>query len=570
MAPFHDLPDRAERGVMPLVALAIVIAALYAGRDVLAPLALALLLTIAALPVAEWLERRGLPRALAVMIVLAALILIIVGLVGLVAGQVYLLAAELPGYEWELRSKLQSLGGGSGVFDNAARMFQRLGESVRPPEAAPPVPVALPRESPFATIGALLKAVLTPAALLAVTLLLMGFVLMQREDLRDRALRLAGTRGLHRTTRAMQEATERVGRFLLMHIFCNAVFGAGMGIGLWLLGVPNAPLWGVLGFALRFVPFLGAPLSALLPALVAFATTDGWSTALLVIAWFIVVDVAVTYALEPWLYGSSTGVTPLAVVFSAIFWAALWGPIGLILAPAITACLAIIGRTIPGFAALDVLLSDRPPLAPAERFYQRLLAHDPRGAARMLAIEAERADPVQALRLLAEPALVRLAADRQEEDFETAMLLGAARSLLRAVETGMAPPAARPEIAVLGVGGALGQTAAAVARIALQEAGHMVGDRLDGRPLEAAVLVLAGPAPPARLARLHAAAAAQADEVRVLLLGQAEAPPGAPVLTSLEELVAAFDETRPPPRHAPPREVPRARVPAQSASPDAG
>jgi predicted PurR-regulated permease PerM len=547
MAPFHYLPERSGRAATPLLTLAIVIAALYVGRDVLAPLALALLLTIAALPVVEWLERRRLPRALAVAVVLVIVILLVLGLVGLLAQQVYHLAADLPRYEFELREKLQAFGSGSGPFEEVGKLFQRLGNVIFPPDPAdtPIVTMREPPASPFATIGSLLKMVLTPVAILAVTLLLMGFVLMQREDLRDRALRLAGTRDLHRTTRIMQESTTRVGRFLLMNILVNAVFGSGMGIGLWLLGVPNAPLWGVLAFALRFIPFLGAPLSALLPAAVAFATTDGWTTVLLVIGWFLVVDIAVTYALEPWIYGSSTGVTPIAVVVSAIFWAALWGPVGLILAPPITACLAILGRSLPGLGVLDVLLSNRAPLAPPERFYQRLLAGDAPGAARMLAVESERADAAAALRHLAQPALTRLAADRREEDFEAAMVLGAARTLMKALETEASDALGEPEIAVIGVGGALDQAGAALTRVALQEAGHVVADRLDHRPVGAAVLVLAGRVQPARLRRALLAARSNAREVRLLLIGGAEAPQGAPqgetTFTSLEDLLEHFE-----------------------------
>lgn len=543
MAPFHYLPERSGRAAMPLLTLAIVIGALYVGRDVLAPLALALLLTIAALPVVEWLEERRVPRPFAVGLVLLVLIVLIVGLVGLLAQQVYHLAAELPRYEFELRAKLQAFGSGPGAFEEVGKLFRRLASTIRPPEPGemPVVTVAEPPASPFATLGSLLKMVLAPVAILAVTLLLMGFVLMQREDLRDRALRLAGTRDLHRTTRLMQEATTRVGRFLLMLILVNGIFGTGMGLGLWLLGVPNAPLWGVLAFALRFIPFLGAPLSALLPAAVAFATTEGWSTVLLVIAWFALVDIIVTYALEPWLYGSSTGVTPIAVVVSAIFWAALWGPVGLILAPAITACLAILGRTMPGFGALDVLLSDRAPLAPPERFYQRLLAGDAPGAARMLAVESERSDVASAIRNLAQPALIRLAADRRDEDFEAAMVLGATRTLLKALETDSADALGEPEIAVLGVGGALDQAGAAITRVSLQEAGHAVTDRLEGRPLRAAVLVLAGRVQPARLRRALLAARAQAREVRVLLVGAAEAPPGETPFTSLDDLLDHFE-----------------------------
>jgi hypothetical protein len=288
----------------------------------------------------------------------------------------------------------------------------------------------------------------------------MAFLLIQREDMRDRVLRLAGTHELHRTTKAMVEGTDRVGKFLLMQVLMNAAFGLGMGVGLWALGLPNAPLWGVLCFALRFIPFLGAPLSVLFPLVIAFATTPGWTTVWLVIGLFIVVDVLITYVLEPMLYGQSIGVTPLALILSSAFWAALWGPIGLILAPAMTAVIVILGRHVPGFAFLAVLLSDSTPLPDEARFYQRLLAGDADGAGVVLDRLALEESLAPALRRLAFPAIAQVEADRRADGFGPALALNASRTLLRVLEErGEETDAA--VIAVTPVAGALDHAAAA-------------------------------------------------------------------------------------------------------------
>ena len=256
--------------------------------------------------------------------------------------------------------------------------------------------------------------VAAPAASLAIALLLMAYLLMQREDVRDRFLRLAGMKDIHRTTRAMADATERVGRYLLMQMLMNGVFGLGMGIGLSLIGVPNAPLWGVMAFVLRFIPFLGAWIALSLPLVVAFATGTGWTGPLLVIALFAVVDGIVTHVLEPLLYGRSTGISPLALLISSALWTVLWGPIGLLLAPPITACLAILGRHVPALAFLDVLLGNSEALPAPLRFYQRYLADDPDGAQEVAEQHADANGVGATLRDLVLPAIAALSADQAD------------------------------------------------------------------------------------------------------------------------------------------------------------
>ena len=516
-------PLRTPRAVVPvawpsrLLAAGGVIMVLYLGREVFAPLALALLLTVAALPLVGWLERRGLPRIAAVLLALLLLLAVIATLAWVVIGQALLLAGELPRYESVLREKLAALSAGSGTIERLLEMGRRLSDTVAPHNAAPAatVVVAAATTSPLTGVLALAAYVLAPVATLAITLLLMGFILVQREDVRDRALRLAGLHDLHRTTVAMTDATSRVGRFLLMQVMVNGIFGATMATGLWLIGIPNAPLWGVLGFALRFVPYLGAPLAALFPLLLAFATTEGWTAAFSVLGLFVTVDIAVSYVLEPWLYSTSTGITPLALLLSSAFWVLLWGPVGLIVAPAFTACMAILGRHVPALAVLEVLLGDAPPLPAPARFYQRLLAGDSHAGARLLARESERVGVRGALEQLVLPAIARISGGRADAGFGPALAVQAARTLLRVLEVVSDPLEEHAEIIVLPVGGALDRAAAATVAVALIDAGLPVSLSPRGGGFIVAILAAADSAPPHRLSRALREAHQAADVVRV-------------------------------------------------------
>ena len=550
MAPFRPPPTVSRDWPARLLVFAAIIAALYLGREVFAPLALALLLTIAAMPAVSWLERRRIPRVPAVLIVMALFLAIVAALVYVVLTQAMALAAELPNYESVLRGKLQAISqGGSGPIERVLRLVRRLGEVLTPAEAstAQTVVVAAAEQGPLSTLFGLAIVIIAPVATFAITLLLMAFILIQREDMRDRALRLAGLHEMHRTTGAMADATSRVGRFLLMQAVVNGIFGLSMGLGLWLLGVPNAPLWGALGFALRFVPFLGAPLSMLFPLIVAFATTEGWTTVLLVVALFAVVDGIVTYVLEPWLYGSSMGITPLALLLASAFWAVMWGPLGLILAPAITACLVILGRHVRALSFLDVLLGDTPPLPAPARFYQRLLADDALNAASLLGTEAGRIGVEAALDQMVMPAIAQISADRPNENFGPALAIRASRALARVMEAvtqGIDGPA---EILVAPVAGALDRAAASAAVVALQEAGHLAtlarGEAADPALI---VLVLAAEAPAHRLERALTAARrlserlvlfAPTDEAAASLSGKADLAP----VSTLPALIAGVE-----------------------------
>lgn len=549
MAPF-PVPGLTREETAPAARMLLVfgvIAALYLGRDILAPLALALLLTIAALPMADALERRGVPRVPAVLLVLLLVVGGMAGMLAVVVGQALALAAELPRYEQVLREKLLVLGQESGPITNLIRLGGRLGAALAPADTpAATVTVMAAQESPLSTILGLLHLVLAPAATLAITLLLMAFLLIQREDMRDRILRLAGLHEMHRTTQAMGDATQRVGRFLLTQLAVNGGFGASMGIGLWLLGVPNAPLWGALGFLLRFVPFLGAPISLLFPLILTFATTEGWATVILVVLWFLLVDGIASYVVEPWLIGASTGITPLALVLSSAFWAVLWGPVGLILAPAITACLAILGRHVQPLAFLDVLLGDTVPLTLPARFYQRILAGDARGAQGLLEEAALRDGVAGAVRLLVLPAIAQISADRPSGGFGPALALRSARGLLAVVD-GLTEEVPASGIALLPVAGGLDRAAAAAVAAVLAEDGLGASIGPAAGQAQVAILVVTAATSAARLQRAAAAAQATGGVVLAFAISEAaeasvtDAAPGLPLLASLPALLAEID-----------------------------
>ena len=509
MPPFRSPQSTTREGwATRLLLIGGAIAALYVGRDVLTPLALALLLTIGCLPAVEWLERRGLPWIPVVLLVLVLSVCLMLGLAYVVTTQALALAAELPRYESVLRAKLEGLNQGSGPIDGVLLLMQRLGSVLSPNQTPAPMVVTLEQASggPLSALLSYATVIIAPLAMILITLLLMAFILIQRENVRDRVLRLAGLHEMHRTTGAMAEATSRVGRFLLMQALMNAIFGLTMGAGLWLLGVPQAPLWGAMGFALRFIPFLGAPLSVLFPLLLAFATTEGWTTVFLVLGLFAVVDIVVTYVLEPWLYGASTGISPLALLLASAFWALLWGPMGLILAPAMTACLVILGRHVQSLAFFDILLGDSEPLPVSARFYQRILAEDSYVARKLLASESDRTGTKMALEQLVLPAIAQIGSNRPSEAFGTALAIRASRTLLNVLETQVPVPgeiiAGPADILVLPVSGALDQALGAAILTALIDAGHaatLVREEAGAAAL--VVLVAAAPARAHRMAR---------------------------------------------------------------------
>jgi predicted PurR-regulated permease PerM len=379
-----------------LVAAAI-IAALYFGREVLLPMALAVLLSFVLAPPVKLLQRLYLPRFAAVTIVVLLAFGVIFGLASLMFAEVSELAGDLPRYQSNLREKIQALRGAataSGTLEQASQVLRNLQKELdRPKSANPaspaapdasglpdrPIPVEVRQPDPGAlqTLATLIAPLIHPLATTGIIIIFVVFILLQQQDLRNRLIRIAGSHDLQRTTLAMDDAGKRLSRLFLMQLALNAAFGFIIGIGLWAIDVPSAPLWGLLAMVLRFVPYIGAIVAAILPLIVATAVDPGWSMMLMTAALFLIVEPLIGHVIEPMVYGHSSGLSPVAVVVSATFWTWLWGPIGLILATPLTMCLVVLGRHTERLEFLEVLLGDRPVLSSSEIAYQRMLAGDP-------------------------------------------------------------------------------------------------------------------------------------------------------------------------------------------------
>jgi hypothetical protein len=232
------------------------------------------------------------------------------------------------------------------------------------------------RQSPLDVLVNLVGPIISPIATAGLVVVLVIFMLLEREELRDRFIRLIGSNDLHRSTQVLEDAGIRVANYLLIQLLVNVIYALPIWLGLWLIGVPNALLWGMLTLVLRFVPYIGSVLSAAFPMFLAFAVSPDWDALLWTVALFVVVELATSNVIEPWLYGSRTGVSPLAIIVSAIFWTWIWGPLGLVLSTPLTVCLVVLGRHIPQFELFDILFGDEPVLAPHARLYQRWLAGD--------------------------------------------------------------------------------------------------------------------------------------------------------------------------------------------------
>lgn len=401
----HTAGGAAPNGLGTLAVGAITIAALYFGREVFVPMALAILLSFALGPPVVFLRRWHINRVAAVITVVALAFAVILGIFALIGSQLEQLAENLPGYQSNITEKIHSLRdttASSSVVSRAATMLSDLGNEItkprekigRPatnqpavlaPGAQPqkPVPVEIRRSdpTPIQLILEVAGPLLQPLAMAGIAVVFVIFFLLQRQDLRDRFIRLAGARDLRRTTQAMDDAAHRLSRYLLMQCGINASLGVLVGTALWVIGVPNPALWGILTMLLRFVPYIGPAIAAAFPAALAIAVDPGWSMLIWVVGLFVVAEGVTGQMIEPWLYGQSTGLSGVAVVVAAAFWTLLWGPIGLLLSTPLTMCLVVLGRHVEHFQFLEVLLGDRPALAPEESFYQRLLVDDPDEAA---------------------------------------------------------------------------------------------------------------------------------------------------------------------------------------------
>jgi len=348
-----------------LNAAAVVVAALYLGRELIVPLVLAVLLAFVLAPLVTALERVRLGLVPSVLLTVAVAFAVI-GAIGYVIGdQATALSHDLPTYGAAIRDKLRGLPLGAGL---ASQLDTAMTGGPDRADAS----------STLGIVRSVGQVLLGPLSTAAVVALFAIVVLLARDDLRDRLVRLMGRQDLHRTILAMNEAARRLSRFYLLQLSVNAGFGLFVGVGLWQLGLPNFVLWGVLAGLMRFVPFIGSFVAGVPPVLLALAVSPGWSLALGVLLLFVISDMILGQVVEPLLYGHNTGLSPVAVVLSTAFWAFLWGPVGLLIATPLTVCLVVIGRHVPQLAFVDVALGSGPPLAPQETFYQRALEGDAR------------------------------------------------------------------------------------------------------------------------------------------------------------------------------------------------
>ena len=397
MSPASDptVVPPANSRALAIIASASVLALLYFGREVLVPVTLALILGLLMAPPVRWLRRIGLGHAPSVLLAVLMLALVLGGLATVIGAQVAHMAHNLPQYEVTIHDKAQTLiqltaGRLEAMQDEAAQMLSQFGNHAgdasmaatdRPHRLTPSgnvVPVEI-RAAPTSSIDVVTRvfsSIWPPLQTAGIVLVVLVFVLLEHESLRDRFIRLAGGSDLRATTEAINDAGERLSRFFLSQFAVNFGVGAVIWLGLAIIGVPNAPLWATLTAILRFVPYVGVWLAAILATLLAAAVAPGWSLMLMTMSLYLVVEMIAGQLVEPQLYGHTTGLSPLAVVVAAIFWSWLWGPVGLIMSTPLTLCLVVAGRHVKALNLLDILLGDLPALTMPQRFYQRALSGD--------------------------------------------------------------------------------------------------------------------------------------------------------------------------------------------------
>lgn len=376
-----------------LVIFLAVCAVLFYGQQILIPIVLAILLSLLLAPCVKALQKLRVPKSAAIICVVCIAFSLLFAMTAVLATSLTNLAGDLPRYESNLREKARSLKfatSGGDTIEKAANVLKDLQTELQQPQqsltsftSSKPILVEI-REPNFGPLDPVISAVailIHPLTQLGIVILMVVLILFNREDLRNRLVRLAGTGDIHRTTIALDEAGDRLSLLFTTQLLINGLTGAFIGIALAVIGIPGAILWGVLTAVMRFVPYVGIFMSAVFPIIIAAAIGDGWTLALMTAGIILVVEIAVGQVLEPLFFGKMTGLSTFAIVASAAFWATLWGPIGLILATPLTVGLLVIGRNIESLKFFDVLLGSEAVLTPDHVFYQRLLASDPIEAA---------------------------------------------------------------------------------------------------------------------------------------------------------------------------------------------
>jgi len=384
--------DDASSSLKPWITFAgsvLIIGVLYWGQAVLVPIALAILLSFVLAPPVTWLER-WVGRVVAVLVVVT-LVFAVLGLAGWgLARQMDGLADDLPTYRRNILAKIADIRGAGkgGTVEKLQETIEEIKTDIEktdpPPRGAPrPVVVETAPAAESSTFG-WLGPIMGPLGTAGLVIALVIFILLERRDLRDRLIGLIGHGRLAVTTKAFDEASTRVSKQLLLQTLVNGIYGAAAAIGLYFLGVPYPLVWGALGAALRFIPYLGPVLGAGAPIVVSLAALPDWSHSLWVIAMFIVLELFTNLVLETVLYAGAAGVSQVALLVSLAFWTWLWGPLGLLMATPLTVCLVVLGKHVPGLSFVGTLMADTPALAPEYGYYQRLLARDPGEAAELI------------------------------------------------------------------------------------------------------------------------------------------------------------------------------------------
>jgi predicted PurR-regulated permease PerM len=437
------------------VVTVVTIALLYWAKSIFIPLALAIFLAFVLYPPVMWLQHRGLGRTLAVIVMVGAVMLAALAIGVAVTHQVVELANTLPDRREDIKAKVAAaknwlVGNGNSRFgqlvDDVAQVIDPKPQNQHAVVVEPPSPGLASRLDEF----------LSPAAealgQAAFTFILTVFILIRREDLRNRMIRLLGDGKVTTTTRAVDDATRRISRYLLMQLIINTGFGLVIALGLFVLGVDYSLFWGFIAALMRYVPYIGTWIGLIPPVLFSFATAPawggGWGQPLAVLALFIGLEVICNNILEPWLYGSSMGLSEVAQLVAAGLWAFLWGPIGLILSGPLTACLLVLGKHVRRFEFLEVLLGDTPPLEPRVAFYQRLAARDQDEAAEIALEVAGKEGPDPALETVLVPALGLARRDLDDGDLDPAdfrFVIRAAREVAHEIGELREPAAVQPD-----------------------------------------------------------------------------------------------------------------------------
>jgi predicted PurR-regulated permease PerM len=440
---------------------ALVIAGLVVGRDILIPLTVAMLVAFILTPVVRRIHAYGMARAPAVLLTVTLVSGLLVGISGVVSNELVNLTAEISTYKSNIIQKVRAVTGvqrEGGALAKATAAVESLGNDLkkeinggspndlgqtraRTPDGQTPTVDRAPQPPPTSVVVTqssrekgnpfldVLGTVSQPLAQAALTFLFAIFLMLQYQDLRDRIVRVFGADNMSDTTSAMTEAGSRLSGLFVMQAILNGAFGLFVGVALWLIGVPNSALWGLLAAIMRFVPYVGSILAAVPPIFLAAAVDPGWVTVSATLAVFLIGEPIMGHVVEPLILGKRAGISPFAMVASASFWTLIWGPIGLILAAPLTMGLIVLGRYIDGLHIFTVLLGDEPPLSQEQQFYNRLLSDDPVAALAALEKSANETSVGLAVETLALPALALAAYDHRLGRLDAPQIANVSRSV---------------------------------------------------------------------------------------------------------------------------------------------